>query len=51
MATVVLVKTESEPGAIGDSVRRAINELGGIRNYVSAGQKVLIKPKDRKSVV
>lgn len=44
MATVVLVKTESEPGAIGDSVRRAINELGGIRNYVSAGQKVLIKP-------
>jgi uncharacterized protein (DUF362 family)/Pyruvate/2-oxoacid:ferredoxin oxidoreductase delta subunit len=42
MATVVLVKTETH--AIRGSVLTAMNTLGGIRGYVSPGQKVLIKP-------
>lgn len=44
MAKVALVKTGQGPRAIRTSVNRALEMLGGIRHYVSPGQRVLVKP-------
>src|SRR4051794_875504 len=44
-ATVSLVRcTEYDSALVMESVRRAVDLIGGIRNFVKPGERILLKP-------